>query len=216
MAKSNLFRDTLGGTTMPCKIWRELPLQLAVTAALILSAVAVCNATPTIYYAVNRTVGTGTVTGFIATDGTLGVLGAPNIVDWNISLLVGSDSYDLLGPLSGNNSTAYIDGIDLTATPTQLLFNFSANDFGYFLLQYSVNVHDGFHFYCDAIVLGRCPRGETDSPQYFTDGQTVERSGNIVIAGEVPEPGTCALLFTGVGLLIGKRKALETFRSKRC
>ena len=43
--------------------------------------------------------------------------------------------------------------------------------------------------------------------QYFTDGQTVERSGNIVIAGDVPEPGTYTLLLTGLGVLMGKRRA---------
>ncbi len=174
-----------------------------------------CSAS-SIIYPVNRMVGTGTVTGFIETDGTLGVLSAANIVDWNISLDVGADHYDLFGPLSGNSSTAYVQGVDLTANPTQILFDFDGIDLGYFLLQFSVNVHDGFHYYCDANFHGLCLQGETDSPEYYTDGQTVDRSGNVVIAGSVtPEPGTWGLVLSGLGLLAPKRRILGILRTNR-
>jgi hypothetical protein len=59
------------------------------------------------------------------TDGTIGVLSASNIVDWNLNLAADSSTFDLTGPLSGGNSYFYVDGNDFTATATGLFFNFS-------------------------------------------------------------------------------------------
>src|SRR5450755_575513 len=157
-----------------------------------------------ITYTVNRTVGTGSVTGFIETDGTLGVLSLSNIVDWGLTLFAPTSSpttYILDGPLSGNNSSVYMAGSDTTASATQLLFNFSGTDNGYLLFQYGVGIHDGFHYYCDATFYGICVNGETDAPQYFTNGQITNPTGNVVIgtAGSpVPEPGSLALLGSGI------------------
>ena len=156
-----------------------------------------------ITYSVNRTVGTGSVTGFIETDGTLGVLSPSNIVNWSLSLFAPTSSpttYVLDGPLSGNNSSVYMAGSDTTASATQLMFNFSGIDNGYLLFQYGVGIHDGFHYYCDATFSGICLSGETDAPQYYTSGQVATPSGNVVIgtATAVPEPGSLAMLATGV------------------
>lgn len=64
-------------------------------------------------YAVTLPVNTGSVTGFIVTDGTIGSLASSNILDWTLTLTGGGQSYILQGPLSGNNSvlTAYIGGL---------------------------------------------------------------------------------------------------------
>jgi hypothetical protein len=92
----------------------------------LLGAASLCNAD--IIYGVDLTIGAGTVTGDIVTDGTIGVLGAGDIVDWNLQLNDGSGSpdaaFDLLGPLSGSNSAIFFAGADLSATPSQLLFDF--------------------------------------------------------------------------------------------
>lgn len=161
-----------------------------------------CGAS-SITYTVNRSVGLATVTGFVETDGTLGVLGAANFIDWNLFLQDGSSTYDLLGPLSGNNSSAYVQGSDLSATATQLLFNFSGNDDGYFLIQYGFGVHDGFHYYCDSTFSGTCLTGETVAPDDFTQGQTVSRSGEIVIGSTVPEPSSLLLFGSSILGLLG-------------
>jgi hypothetical protein len=100
----------------------------------------VCSAGP-VTYIVNETVGThGSVTGSIETDGTLGApLELANILDWNLVLNNGTSTFDLMGPLSGPNSTLSIldgsTGSDLTATATQLLFNFSDTGDGFALFQ---------------------------------------------------------------------------------
>ena len=156
-----------------------------------------------ITYNVNRTVGTGTVTGFIVSDGTLGVLTQANIVNWSLSLYAPTSSptnYNLNGPLSGNDSSVYLSGIDTTASTSQLLFDFSGSDFGYLLFQYGVGIHDGNHYYCDATFSGICYTGETDSPGSISNGVFNTPSGNVVIgtASAVPEPGSLALLGSGI------------------
>ena len=44
------------------------------------------TADASIVYNLNRTIGAGTVTGFIETDGTIGVLSTANITDWILTL----------------------------------------------------------------------------------------------------------------------------------
>ena len=61
-------------------------------------------------------------------DGTLGVLNAGNLTDWNLVIDFGGGfNPQLTGPLSGNNSGVALTGI-LAATPTQLLFDFGNTD----------------------------------------------------------------------------------------
>lgn len=181
-------------------------------ALVMLLAAVVCSASP-ISYTVSRTIGIGTVTGFMETDGTLGVLGAGNFVDWSLLLNDGTNTYNLYGPLSGSNSSVYVSGSDTTATASQILFNFSGTDNGYLLFQYGVGIHDGFHYYCDATFSGICYAGESVAAAYIGQGENVSRSGNVVIAGStIPEPGTYGLMLTGLGLIVGK---LGTLRASR-
>lgn len=91
----------------------------------ILAFSGLCHAA--ISYSVNEAVGAGSVTGIIETDGTIGTLATANILDWNLVINDGSASFDLLGPLSGNNSQQLIVGTDLTATAAALNYNFSGS-----------------------------------------------------------------------------------------
>ena len=71
-----------------------------------------------ITYAVDETVGAGSATGFITTNGTIGTLDTADILDWNLTLNDGTNPpVDLEGPASGNNSLVFLIGSDLTATP---------------------------------------------------------------------------------------------------
>jgi hypothetical protein len=176
---------------------------LKFTMALLLGA-GLCSADIT--YNVSQSVGAGNVTGFIETDGTTGVLGASNILDWNLLLNDGTATFDLLGPLSGPNSVLGVVGSDLSATATQLLFNFSGSDKGYVLFQNPV-LFTGSNFWCDASSNQGCssePVGETINvkphPNQFTS-----LSGTQVIAStsSVPEPSSVGALAVGAGLMVG-------------
>jgi hypothetical protein len=179
-------------------------LPLIITLVVMLSGAVVCSASP-ITYNVARTIGTGSVTGFIETDGTLGVLGVGNFVDWSLLLNDGISTYTITGPLSGNNSVVFEQGVDTTATATQLLFDFSGIDNGILLFQQGL--FSGQHYYCDATQTGSCFAGETVVPiSVFSSFQNASRSGNVVIGtagSSVPEPGTLMMFGSGIVGLAG-------------
>lgn len=123
----------------------------------------------------------------------------------------GTSTFTLLGPLSGHNSAVFVQGADTEAFGTFLLFNFSGIDNGVFLFQQGL--FSGNHYYCDASQPGPCVLpGETVVPISVTVGcQNADLDGVMVIgnaAGTTPEPGSCALLLTGVVLVLRNRERL--------
>jgi hypothetical protein len=95
--------------------------------SLTLGAVASLSSAGPIDYYVNQTIGAGSVTGYIETDGTIGVLGPANIDGWNLLLNDGTTTWTL-----PQGTFFPFTGSDLSATATQLLFNFSGTDGGVF------------------------------------------------------------------------------------
>jgi len=93
--------------------------------SLTLGVASLANAT-NITYTVDQTIGAGSLTGDIVTDGTIGTLVQSDVIDWNLLLNDGTNTFDLTGPLSGGNSL-FSDNApgDLSATATQLTFDFS-------------------------------------------------------------------------------------------
>ena len=157
--------------------------------------VSVCHAESLILYDVNLTIGAaGSLTGFIVTDGNLGTLSQSDIVDWALAASDGTDAPFLLtGPLSGDNSpSSWLNGSDLSATASQLLFNFSGTDGG------GLNFENSAGYACfESNNTGCYPNTEMVldmTPPYnrvFTYS-----SGTQVIAenqSSVPEPSTAAL-----------------------
>jgi len=190
--------------------WKKHGFAATVLLGAMLSAAIFASASPVIY-SVDRIIGAGSVTGFIETDGATGVLTATDFVDWNLSLFDGTSSFTLLGPLSGNNSAVFIQGADTEVFGTFLLFNFSGIDNGVFLFQQGL--FSSNHYYCDASQPGPCLLpGETVVPISVPTGfQNVDLHGVMVIgnrAGATPEPASCALLLTGVGIVFSSRKLL--------
>jgi hypothetical protein len=187
--------------------WKRYAFAAIAVLGAIFSAATVASATP-IIYSVDRTIGAGSVTGFIETDGAMGVLSAADFVDWNLLLFDGTSTFDLVGPLSGNNSAAFVQGADTEAFGTYLLFNFSGIDNGIFLFQ--EGLFSDNHYYCDASQPGLCFPGETVVPVSVTVGyQNQDEQGVMVIgneSGTTPEPGTCILALTGVGLALARWK----------
>ncbi|MBI5258127.1 MAG: PEP-CTERM sorting domain-containing protein [Burkholderiales bacterium] len=143
-----------------------------------------------------------TVRGTITTDGTIGVLAANNIVTWQLDLI------DNLAPAKNytltlaNSSLVVFSGTALSATATDLLFDFGgtgevgiqANNPGPF---------SGWHYFCFSTGVFACLAGETISPGYIFDDGAVLTGANAPVGvvplappanpGTVPEPGSLAL-----------------------
>ena len=102
-------------------------------ALIIIGAIAVSGATRISVAAtfdVDVSVGPGSVTGQIVTDGVIGTVLPMNVLDWNLTVNDGSTSLILLGPLSGANS-GFDGDAGLLETATQLLFDFGASTLHY-------------------------------------------------------------------------------------
>jgi hypothetical protein len=90
-----------------------------------------CTATANaalITYDVDRTIGDGSVTGYITTNGdTEGFLTQDEIVDWSLTLTpdVGGISTGTINP---SNSNVFIYGSAITATATELSYDFTPAD----------------------------------------------------------------------------------------
>ena len=159
-----------------------------------------------ITYAVDETVGAGSATGFITTNGTIGTLDIADILDWNLTLNDGTHpAVDLEGPASGNNSLALLVGSDLTATPTQLIFAFGAADGGRLqfyviggpVICYSTIVD------CTGTIGVSLDTLTPDTHFVFTALSDTEAIAGPVLA---PEPATVILLPAGIALLLLMRK----------
>ncbi|HSD54554.1 MAG TPA: PEP-CTERM sorting domain-containing protein [Burkholderiales bacterium] len=160
-------------------------------------------------YNVNLSVGSGSATGTITTDGTFGVLSGANILDWNI-LLDGNPGglFTLLGPGSGNNSAVAVVGSNLVGSAADLTFDFGAAT-GYTLFQ-NPTTGSSINYLCfaaqlcgnfsHAINLGTNVFGVNTNPQ---EGVAVVATA----ATSVPEPATLALIgFAMLGILLVRRR----------
>jgi hypothetical protein len=172
----------------------------------VFGATSLCSASP-ITYSVNQTVGAGSVTGFIETDGTIGTLSAGNILNWNLVLNDGSaPAFDLLGPLSGSNSVVGIAGSDLSATATELSFNFGGIDGGYALFQ-SPALFTGSDFWCSVSAdtsSSFCPPPAGEAINVSPDSNrftSVSGTAVIATASSVPEPSYLPIVGLGITLL---------------
>jgi hypothetical protein len=120
------------------KIMMSVKANTARFGAVLAGVLMLCLAAPanaSIIYNVDRTIGNGTVTGFIETDGTLGQLTTANIIDWGITLTapnLAGGSPDVIDFATAKNTL--ISGTATTATPTQLLFDFNLEGSQVFLL----------------------------------------------------------------------------------
>jgi len=173
-----------------------------------------------ITYTVDEIIGSGSATGTITTDGAIGLLGTSDIVDWNLILNDGSNStFNLQGPASGNNSQDLITGSDLSASATQLVFDFSSGDGGFFLLENSM-IGDTGPFICytgdlcsmfpTAGISLATQDGESDTIGVALSDPTVIGS----VDSTTPEPSSLLLFGTGLAILSGTLRRKLTRKSQ--
>jgi hypothetical protein len=165
-------------------------------AAMACGLMGAASASP-ISYGVNLSIGgSGHVTGFIETDGTIGPLGAGNFLDWSLTITDGVDPADTLtGPSSGNNSAVTVHLSDQSATSSAILFNFSAGDGGYFFFESPSNGD----FVCFGPGGGVCAvgvAGDVEGISLNHQQQNTPLTGSQAVA--VPEPATLAVLLVGL------------------
>ena len=161
-----------------------------------LFAVAGAGASANIVYTVDQTIGAGSVTGTITTDGVTGVLGVSDILEWNLELQGVGASYNLTS--TSSIAEKHVIGNDLTATTTNMYFNFSGTVGDQFLLQ--DGPENGQTYWSNSVGTTSCYAGKSVVPVSYTDPSSqfdMTASGNQIIASvssAVPEPSTWAML----------------------
>jgi hypothetical protein len=163
-----------------------------------------------ITYNVNNAVGGGNISGTIETDGTTGVLGSANILDWNLLLNDGTGTFTDKGPLSGNNSQLFFTSTtNLTATATQLLFDFSGPGGG--VMFQNPTTGSGVNYWCLQVGTSVCVSGNFVGEGVFvsTTLNTAGFEGKQVIgtagSSSVPEPSSLSLIGLGAGVMAARR-----------
>jgi len=167
------------------------------------------SASANITYVIDVTAGGGSVTGTVTTDGTTGVLGAGDFLAWNLTLNgTGASTTISSADLA---HAVYVQGADVTATPSALYFNYSGVDDGILLFQ--DNLFSGNTYWCNATSNGTCDQGVSIAPQSFSDPSfvNVAAAGTQVIGvapGPVPGTGLAGLAALALaGLYARTRRA---------
>jgi len=169
-----------------------------------------------ITYDVNLAVGVGGVTGTIETDGHTGVIGAADILAWNLNVTGNGASLNLVNGPSGVLVGNIFDPLnpsagtpDLTATASHIFFNFSGTDGGY--AGFQTAFYSGQQYWSLGALNNNFDvyQGLTVAPIGVGDPSTINvpESGNQIIASvarisSVPDlTGTMPLLGLGLGAL---------------
>jgi len=179
---------------------------LGVVCAGVVTLLASVTANASIVYSLNRTIGAGTVTGFIETDGTIGVLGSANITDWMLTLNAPNlrDGPTVVINASDIGASIVVfDGTALSASTTALTFNFSApGSTNSIIFVDNGNIHGWGINQCFSGFNRECIW--RDATLANTDAESVARTGAIDIGvSAVPVPAAAWLFGSGLLGLVG-------------
>jgi hypothetical protein len=177
---------------------------------------ALCSVTANaafITYDVNRTIGAGTVNGFIKTDGTMGPLTKGNIVDWSITLFAPNLNEGQPYTFDITSGNTLIGGTATSATSAGLEYDFSIGGTNYFMLMSdAISIPGGTTNYFWCLETINCSAGSDLSEQI---GHTIPGSSVvdqleqytsedvIVFATVVPVPAAVWLFASGLLGLAG-------------
>jgi PEP-CTERM motif len=167
-----------------------------ITATFLTLVFAATDSYATTYDLIPTTVGGIPITGSITTDGSLGVLSSSDITAYSISL-------DEIA-LTNSNSTLHLAGSGLSATETDLTFDFLSTPGS--LPNFVIRTNSFLLEY-----LGSSTGGDI----FVTFGAQMEQlaepnSALIAEVASVPEPATWAMMllgFAGLGFMSYRRKA---------
>ena len=175
------------------------------------------GATTAITYNVNEgSTSTVGVTGVIQTDGTTGTLMPANITDWNLTLFLFGETFNLTGPLSGGGSSVLnlpLAPFALSATATSLNFNFASTaeqEFGISTPSFADDVifvdsdtamsPAGFGSSAPFIEVAITQNGTREAAD-ISESATSGPIGTVSPTGTTPLPATLPLFATGLGAL---------------
>jgi hypothetical protein len=168
--------------------------------AALLASVTAATAGNAATYILDRTINAGSAVGTITTDGTTGVLGNDNIIDYSITVSLAG----LSRTITKADGTWSIVGSALSASATALIFNFDAPSGNY---AYFSSAGAYFPtFYCLQATSGGCidANGPGEGVQTYNVSTRTARSGPLQFAqaqGAVPEPATWATMMLGFGAI---------------
>ena len=181
-------------------------LKFIILSSLVLLGLSISAANASIVYNVDRTVGDGSVRGFIETDGTIGILNNNNITDWELTLTVlGLSDTIELGPKSRHS----LAGNATAATATQLWFDFDVKNSTNYLFFEGTNPAN---FWC--LQTQNCvgPPSASETISVSNSRSQAARSGRIAFAqiSAVPVPAAVWLFGTALIGLVGFSKRRKT------
>lgn len=183
--------------------------------AVLALALSIGSAANALTYVVDRGIGLGSVTGFIETNGAIGNVFEHDIVDWALSISSPDIAPSPTNISQANGDVVESNGPAFIATATELLFDFRIP--GSLTGSYTVFRRAGSgvnNYWCldtgnCSNPLGTAPSEDIGFTTALLDGQSVSRSGLVVIATLAPVslPAAMPMLLVGLAaLVLGARR----------